>query len=113
MNEELEHRIRSAAHWMLERLGDMPTSGDALEHFGFTEHEWKTGFQAVYGMSAGRWYRKKRLSIAATLLRETDQTISVIAETVGYRNATKFAEAFRREFGSQPHIYRDSEPKAH
>jgi AraC-like DNA-binding protein len=52
-----------------------------------------------------RW----RMTIAAELLRETDASIAVIADEVGYRNEFAFATAFRRVRGDAPTRYRARE----
>ena len=47
-----------------------------------------------------------KLPIAAGLLEKTDLAIIEIAGSVGYESQSKFASAFRREFGLPPFEYR-------
>lgn len=47
-----------------------------------------------------------RLEVSGKLLRDTDQSISEIAERCGYRHKSHFAKAFSRCFGCTPREYR-------
>ena len=40
------------------------------------------------------------------MLINTDYTISTIGENVGFRNASRFAEAFRNQYGLNPFTFR-------
>ncbi len=47
-----------------------------------------------------------RLEVSGSLLRDTDQSITEIAEHCGYRHKSHFAKAFSRCFGCTPREYR-------
>ncbi|MFD6161961.1 cupin domain-containing protein [Nocardia sp. NPDC060256] len=47
-----------------------------------------------------------RLILAATLLRDTPDTLATIADRVGYSTPYALSHAFRREFGTTPGRYR-------
>ena len=47
-----------------------------------------------------------RMTIAAQLLRDTDEPLSVIAGKVGYTSEFAFASAFKRDYGTAPGKYR-------
>ncbi|MCE7004835.1 AraC family transcriptional regulator [Kibdelosporangium philippinense] len=47
-----------------------------------------------------------RMTIAAQLLRETTDSLAVIAEKVGYASEFAFSTAFKRQFGLSPGKYR-------
>ena len=46
------------------------------------------------------------MDIAASLLTQTDEPITVIAGKVGYTNTSKFSEAFKKVKGKTPLEYR-------
>ena len=46
------------------------------------------------------------LSLAATLLLETDKSVLEIASDVGYSNSGNFGSAFKRRYGVSPVRYR-------
>ena len=62
----------------------------------------KTSFKAVYGMPVYTYLRKLRLESAENMLLQTNQSVIEIANKVGYSNASKFAVAFKEQFGVSP-----------
>lgn len=50
--------------------------------------------------------RNYRMDMAATLLTQTDESITSIAGKVGYANSSKFSEAFKSIKGKTPLEYR-------
>jgi AraC-like DNA-binding protein len=50
--------------------------------------------------------KEHRMKKAATLLKETGDSISVIAKSVGYENQSKFSAAFKELYGQTPNEYR-------
>ncbi|MGH8967485.1 MAG: helix-turn-helix domain-containing protein, partial [Actinomycetes bacterium] len=47
-----------------------------------------------------------RLTLAATMLRDTTDPLAVVARSVGYGTPYAFSHAFVREFGVPPGQYR-------
>ena len=66
----------------------------------------KNCFRAVYGKPINTWRREYRLHVGARMLRETDKSVLEIANSVGYENPSKFADAFRKQLGVPPLEYR-------
>lgn len=64
-------------------------------------------FEAELGTAPSAWYRHLRLAHAATLVEETDRSITEIAAACGFASATAFSRAFRQQFGSPPSARRD------
>jgi AraC family transcriptional regulator, transcriptional activator of pobA len=58
------------------------------------------------GRSAGAWIASGRMAEARRLLLHSDEMIDVIAERVGYADATHFIRMFRREHGATPAAWR-------
>lgn len=63
-------------------------------------------FKYTYGMTLGEYIKKVRMAKAESLLVETDIKIADISLMVGYSNASKFSEAFKRIYGTSPIKYR-------
>ncbi|MGW7449885.1 AraC family transcriptional regulator [Streptomyces sp. NPDC054787] len=61
-------------------------------------------FRAETGVSFGSWRTFERLNAALPMLGE-GQPISRVARAVGYRTASAFITAFRREIGTTPAAY--------
>ncbi|AGL16041.1 AraC family transcriptional regulator [Actinoplanes sp. N902-109] len=63
-------------------------------------------FPAALGVSPGVYLTSLRMDAAAVRLRDTDDPIEVVAETVGYGSAHAFRRAFHRARGQSPLRYR-------
>lgn len=66
----------------------------------------KTVFKSVYGTSLGAYRREQTMERAATLLRETDDSVRDIAKAMGYKSQSKFTAAFKERHGATPTDYR-------
>ena len=66
----------------------------------------KQCFKGVYGTAIYTYMRNYRMDLAASLLAQTDEPITVIAGKVGYTNTSKFSEAFKNVKGKTPLEYR-------
>ncbi len=65
-------------------------------------------FIKVFGLSVHEFGIKEKMARARQLLAHSDQLVYQIAEAVGYKNATHFSAAFKRNFGKTPKQYRNS-----
>lgn len=63
------------------------------------------------GKSASEWVVSGRMSEARRLLLHSDEHVDVIAERVGYADATHFIRMFRREHGATPAAWRTARTK--
>ncbi|MBD2069527.1 helix-turn-helix transcriptional regulator [Leptolyngbya sp. FACHB-671] len=61
------------------------------------------------GQTVNQWIIEHRLTQASRLLLETNQTVSQIAETVGYQHINYFFRQFRHRYGTTPQIWRESQ----
>lgn len=66
----------------------------------------KLCFKGVYGTSIYAFIRNYRMQAAALMLRQTSETVAVIAGKVGYDNSSKFAAAFKQTMNMSPQEYR-------
>ena len=58
------------------------------------------------GLSLTEYFNRVRLEAAASLLKQTDQTVYEIAETLQFQNKTHFYRLFKAQYGVTPQIYR-------
>ena len=63
-------------------------------------------FKQIYGDSLYTHLKKYKMNCAAVRLREGKESISEIAVSLGYSNASKFSKAFQDVFGLLPKDYR-------
>ena len=62
-----------------------------------------------YGCSLSELINRRRLTVAASLLRSTDLSVGEIASSVGYIQENHFYKRFRRAYGMSPLVYRRAE----
>lgn len=66
-----------------------------------------TALKHATGKSVVEWIIAGRLAEACNRLLHTDELVEIIAERVGYADATHFIRLFRRVYGSTPAAWRD------
>ncbi|MEM9531625.1 MAG: AraC family transcriptional regulator [Pseudomonadota bacterium] len=73
---------------------------------GMSKTAFAQRFEKQTGFTPGQYVRHWRLQQAARALRETDRSITAIAESVGYQSEVAFRKAFRAHSGVPPGRYR-------
>ncbi len=63
-------------------------------------------FKEVIGVSPQSYYIRLRIDNACRLLRDTDLKVSSIAEYCGYSDPLYFTQAFKKQKGIPPSVYR-------
>lgn len=66
----------------------------------------KICFKTYHSCTITQYIQKKRMSHAEHMLSSTDFTIGQISHMVGYSNASRFSELFKRTTGLSPNDYR-------
>jgi AraC-like DNA-binding protein len=99
-------KVKAIERYMMENLSAAHTIRSLSARFAFPPTSMKICFKGVFGNSIYAYLRSQRMSAAAKCLRETNERIADIAASVGYENASKFAEAFRTCMGKSPNEYR-------
>ncbi|MGW2598218.1 AraC family transcriptional regulator [Streptomyces klenkii] len=93
-----------AAPWTNERLA---------AEAGVSRPTLARRFTAMVGRPPMAYLTWWRLTFAATLLRDTQDTLAAIARRVGYGSPYALSHAFSREFGTTPGRYRAQLPAGH
>jgi AraC-like DNA-binding protein len=96
---DLLERVRIC---LVERLEEPPTLAELARTAGFSQTKLKSGFRARFGTSVFAYLRQARLEEARRLLLARHFNVTEAALRVGYANPSKFAAAFRRQFGLSP-----------
>lgn len=72
-----------------------------------TENQLFYAFNKYTGMGAGEYIKQCRLNCAKKLLMDSENTICMISESVGYMDPLHFSRIFKKNFGMAPSIYRE------
>lgn len=65
-------------------------------------------FKSVYQQSIYHYFKQYRLEAAAEVLQNTNISVEEIALSAGYQSTSKFAAAFKTQFGITPLTFRHS-----
>ncbi len=63
-------------------------------------------FHGYFGCTVNEYITRRRVNKAAVLLRESSDSVTTIAESVGISNYTYFSRLFKRKMGMSPIKYR-------
>lgn len=98
--------FRAAVAVLTGHLTEPPGLVDLAHRVGTNERRLTQIFRQQVGMTAYEYLQQLRLERGRGLLRDSELQVQLIADRVGYRNATDFTRAFRRHFGVTPRQYR-------
>ena len=100
---ELAHHLRD--HLLTNRDGYVSLAQLAAEHAISVSHLQKL-FKQIYGAPVYHYIKEYRLEQAAVELVQTAKPVTQIAQNIGYDNASKFSECFKKRYGLTPSQYR-------
>ena len=75
---------------------------EIYEEYGISKYKGIRLFKKRYGMTPYSYFKRTRLQMAAALLLTGDTSIQVVASRVGYASESKFAMAFKEQYGVRP-----------
>lgn len=104
-SEDFQH-IADAIGIAEENLSATTTVAAMAEAAKMSAYQFDRRMKRVFGISAGEWLLKARLSVARNRLIETDLPIAAIALEVGYADQSSFSRQFRQTIGLPPLAFR-------
>ena len=97
---------KQASSYMLEHMDKKITINEISEKMHVSQTQLKNSFRNYYGESVYKYIRSRKMKLAADQLAEGQFSVMEIAGMFGYENCSKFAAAFRGEYGVSPSTYR-------
>ena len=79
---------------------------DIVEHVGLSSSYIANLFQTEEGISIKQYIIQERLSLAANLLTNTDESIGTISDYLAFNSQSYFTSHFRERYGMTPTEYR-------
>ena len=92
-------------------IGTKLTLETTARYFGMTPSALRTYISDNLHFSYQEYVMQRRLAIAAYMLLETDNAISVIALSCGFFDQSHFSNSFKRKYGVSPSEYRGTQRK--
>jgi AraC family transcriptional regulator len=109
-----ELRVGALADWQVRKVCDY-LSEDLKRNFalseladlvGLSQEHFCRAFGRSMGSSPYRWLLERRMARARELLSDRNQSLTAIAQEVGYAGQSAFGVAFRKVTGRTPSQYR-------
>jgi AraC-like DNA-binding protein len=95
-------RLNAARDILVKNMHDPPGIQRLSSLVGLNEFKLKNGFRGCFGDTVHGILRRERMRHARDLLRDSDTSVGIVADAVGYGNTGHFIAAFRNEFGITP-----------
>lgn len=106
--ETLPHDVRDLLCMLHTRLFDETlVINECLSVCRDHSHSLQHRFAHFLGKTPHKYVQHHRLTLAETLLHETNEVIAEIALSVGYKTHCAFNMAFKRRFKMPPDVYRN------
>lgn len=100
-------RMEKAREYIDARLSDSTLNVPMLaETFKMSESHFRYSFRQMYTVAPAQYIRQERIRLAKALLRETNDTLTKIAEDTGFSSIYYFSDTFKREVKCSPGEYR-------
>lgn len=77
---------------------------------GISQNHLARLFRKALGATPASYIRRRRMELAASLLRETDMPVKAVAVEAGIPDPHHFNKSFRHEFGLSPSAFRHGSP---
>lgn len=87
-------------------LDDLGSISSIAHRVGLSGNKFQNGFKSLYGKTANEYIQHVRLSLAAELLVNTDDTVQQIKYKIGFNSHSYFSFLFKKVFKVSPSAYR-------
>lgn len=99
-------RLEKVSAYMSDNYTKQITISELAEIANMSESNFYASFKRHFGVPPIAYLNRKRLSIAADKLIETDDTINEISYSVGFNDPFYFSKLFKKSFNLSPKEYR-------
>lgn len=104
-------KIIEAKHFLLENYKTPPSLFELALHVGTNTCKIKQGFKQLFNTTAYSILSEHRIKIANKYLKDTNYTLSEIADEVGFEHHSSFTRAYKRQIGISPTQFRKKHGK--
>ena len=98
--------IKEIRNFLIQHLDQRFTIEELSKKYLLNTSSLKAVFKAVYGMPIASYVKEYRMQQAMKLLRETNDSIAIVAKKVGYETQGKFTKTFKEKVQVLPTEYR-------
>jgi len=98
--------VQQAQAWLEQHYAEQFTVEQLAERFSVSKRTLIRRFNAALEMPPNTYVQSLRIEAAQKLLEETERTVDVVMNDVGYEDASSFRRLFRKKTGLTPTEYR-------
>lgn len=94
--------VKQAAHIIDNEILNFKTIPELALKVGLNANKLQNGFRELYGNTVNGYISDRRLDLAASLLKNSDLTISEIVYMIGLSSKSYFSKIFKEKYGLSP-----------
>lgn len=98
--------VAKAVQHIRENYGEPLRVNELAAHAGLSGYQFEQRIRKLFQITAGQLIQKTRMEAAMRRLRETGDSIAMVALDCGYSDQSAFTRQFRQIVGLPPSIYR-------
>ncbi|KXF80491.1 AraC family transcriptional regulator [Enterovibrio coralii] len=106
----VQSRVSDVVNYVMQNYQTPIRLKTVADMLGMTESYFSRFFHQASGHRFTDFVNRVRIQRACVLLRESEDTIADISQTVGFHNLANFSRQFRRIKGVSPLVYRKKHP---
>ena len=104
--------VKLAVAYIHQHYAETVSREDICQVLGISENYLTRIFREELGLTPVDYLNRYRVSLARSLLRETDAAITAVAQQVGFDDPAYFSRVFKRYTGQSPRAFRQSSPSS-
>jgi transcriptional regulator GlxA family with amidase domain len=101
-----DDRISEIQEWLDTHYAEKVLVEELAAQFGMSKRTLIRRFNSALAMSPNAYIQTVRIEAARKLLEETERTVDVVMNEVGYEDGSSFRRLFRSKTGLTPTEYR-------
>jgi transcriptional regulator GlxA family with amidase domain len=101
-----DDKISEIQRWLDEHFAENVMVEDLADRFGMSKRTLIRRFNTALDMPPNTYIQSVRIEAARKLLEETERTVDLVMNDVGYEDASSFRRLFRKKTGLTPTEYR-------
>ena len=98
-------------YYLQMKYSEPVTMNETARHFGIHPNYLTRIFRERYGITPKQFLVQIKMTKACQMLKKTDMTIGLIAQTLGFEDQLAFSKSFRKNMGVSPSEYRSDGAK--
>ncbi|MFM2479923.1 AraC family transcriptional regulator [Celerinatantimonas sp. YJH-8] len=100
-------RFKPITHYLVQNQTKNPTLSQLASEFALGDRTLERLFKKETGLTFSEWNQRLKFIRAIELLNEHKSSFEIAAQ-LGYRSASAFTAAFKKQFGTTPQLYMKS-----